>query len=181
MKKFFGKKNVLVACVVAAVIFLGGLIAMLASPVFYVGEYKTKEESGSTKIEATMNFKSGNKVETVQVVTVGDKVEEDKAEMWYYKRGNHIKILGSTEDITKEQYEKLVEQCDKMSDEVFELGAYKMSFSKAELKYGTVEYTYENKLAVAFVVIDAVLLAAALAGVGLAVFYSKNGKKAKAE
>ncbi len=180
MKKFFGKKNVLVAFAVAAVIFLGGLIAMLASPVFYAGAYKTKEEMGSTKLEASMSFKSGNKVETVQVMTVGDKVEEDKAEMWYYKRGNHIKILGSTEDITKEQYNKLVEQYDKLSDDAFEKVSYEISFNKIEFGYDTITYTYENKLAVAFVVIDAVLLALALAGTGLAVFYSKKGKKAKA-
>ena len=182
MKKFFGKKNALIAFAVAAVVFLGGLIAMLASPVFYVGAYKGELNlSEEYKSEVNYAFKAGNKIKAYGSTTIGGEVTEEEAEWWYYRRGDQIVILDSTKEMTEEEFKTQVEQLDKMTDKQIEALAGKISFK--ELNLGTDEYEFvlENKLAVAFVVIDAVLLALALVGTGLAVYYLKGSKKAKTE
>ena len=186
MKKFFGKKCTLISFAIASVVLLGGLLAMLLSPVFYVGSYSGGEGNAYYDYKYKIHFKSCNKYEVTTIATqksTGD-TKTEVTEYWYYRNGDEVISLARTSVMSKEEYKEAVKQIEEMTVKEYEVFA-KTSASKINLRYMeinalTSSVKYSNKSSIAFVVIDSVLLCLALTGTGLSLFYYfKSNKKKK--
>ncbi|MBR2391111.1 MAG: hypothetical protein IKB06_01290 [Clostridia bacterium] len=185
MKKFFGKKCALISFVVASVIFVGGLLAMLLSPVFYIGSYTGGDGNEYFNNTYQIHFKSCKKyeVKVVRTTIATGKVETRVSDFWYFRKGDVVFSIGSVEDMTEEQYDEEVKKIKELDDKEYEL-AVKTRGSEINLRYMTIvsansRVSYSNKSSLTFVIIDSVLAGIALVGTGLSVFYFVKAKKEK--
>jgi hypothetical protein len=98
MRKFLGKKPVMIAFIVLAVIFLAVEIGILVRPVSYGLNYTNKTTiEGVTSIDK-INIKSDSVARSTSIEKQEGK--EDKkyvADMWIYRDGNRIYMVGVKE------------------------------------------------------------------------------------
>ncbi len=187
MKKFFAKKWTLIGFVIASAIFLGGLLAMLLSPVFYVGAYSGGEGDDNYSYKYYIHFKSCNKYEVTREAKLisNGTTTTTVTEYWYYRQGDVVISIDKTEDMTKEQYDKTVKEIKDLSEEEFEVlvktRGSKINLRYMEIKTLTSSVKYSNKSSITFLVIDSILLGLALTGTGLSIFYYVKAKKKKSK
>ena len=169
MKKFLRKKPVMIAFIIAAVVFLAVEIGILVRPVSYGLNYTYKSGDNTVKI----NIMS----DTTARQTIIDGDEKTVLDVWIYRDGNNIKMLDikkyvEVPEATKAQIEEMNESCttrDEYKEKVKELkelkekddNAYKLAMATAQ-EFGLFEVSVGDKVArcpqaVAFVVIHGVV------------------------
>lgn len=140
MKKFLGKKNVMIAFVALAVLFLAVYVGMLVRPVSYGFNYTNSivsEDDGKELEEITkLNFRSDKVLRQTAISTIDGEVDEKGVgDFWIYRDGNKIIIIGLKEVIestemsksqiedynknamSKAKYEVEVEELEKLKEE----------------------------------------------------------------
>ena len=187
MKKFFAKKWALISFAVASVIFVGGLLAMLLCPVFFVGSYKGGSGNQYYNYTYHIHFTSPSTYEVTNEKTTlsTGETKTETTKYWYYRKGNIIFALGSTEDMTKAEYKEAVKELKNLKGEEYDAVVESMG-AKINLRYmristGTSSVSYSNKASIPFLIIDSILTALALAGTGLSTYFFVKGRKNKLE
>ncbi len=180
MIKFFKQKSTLILFIIATVILAGAYLFTVINPVSYIGSYHAEMEAFGIESEMTFKFKSGSKVDCTESGSFGGMSAEETTEQWYYRKGNRIVILGSTEIVTEEMYEESVKLYEEMTDEEFEENSCEISYGKMMYGYEGLDYEFENTLG--FLVSGVVMILAIVAGAGTAVavvfnVFSKKDKK----
>ncbi len=130
MKKFLSKKPVMIAFIVAAVVFLAVYIGMLVRPVSYGFNYTNKTtDEGVTSIEK-INIKSDKVMRMTSIEKQKGKDDtKSVVDAWIYRDGNKIYMVGVKEyvdvtdmdpveaemmkefmpEVTKDDYNKVVD------------------------------------------------------------------------
>ena len=177
MKKFLGKKVVMIALIVAFVVTTIITSALMAVPIFYAGSYSGSYTVGKTKTKEYFNFNSNNVMTYTSIVTKDGKEEKSEVDYWYYRYEDEVLIVGTYKSMTEEEYEDQVKEIldsNKFKDEIDEYGC-EIDF----VSFETGERDYTNKTAIAIIaclgVVDFVIAAAAV----LAVLIYINNKKNK--
>ncbi len=180
MIKFFKSKGTLIMFVIATIIFAGAYLFSVINPVSYVGSYYAEMEVFGIESELTYKFKSGNKVLYTESGSFGGMSAEETKELWYYRNGDRVVIMSSTEVMTEEMYNELVKSYKEMSDKEFEAISSKISYGEMMYGYEGLNYKFENTLG--SLVNTVVMILAIVAGAGTVVsiifnVFSKKGKK----
>lgn len=189
MKKFFSKKPVMIAFIIAAVIFLAVEIGILVRPVSYGLNYTWKEDNAVLSIKIHSD--------SVARLTTKEGDNEAVMDMWIYRDGNkiliietkeYIEITGMTEAqieemnkddcLPKDEYKKEVEDLEKLKEE--NKDAYKLRMAGA-MEFGIFETKFDDEVlkcpqAIAFVVVHGVVTLALLAFAGYAVVLAVKKK-----
>ena len=187
MKKFFGKKGTLISFAIASVVFLGGLLAMLLSPVFYAGSYSGGSGDEFFDYKQSIHFKSSNKFEAKSVATRREtgKTTTTVTEYWYYRQGDVVFALGSTKETTKAEYKERVEAIKDLDKDQYDLlvetQGMEINWKTVRMQTITGSFRWRNKTSLPLVIVDAILMAIALAGTGLSAFYYVKGGKKKSK
>lgn len=172
MKKFFGKKPVLITFIALAVIFAVVYIGMLVRPVAIGMTYKgtiTNPENITETVNVSVKFKSGKKAEM--------KIEGEKETntIYYFEKDGYVVFLPTVEkdEDYKDAKEAALENWETTKTYV-KLGmggedctAFSAKVNGAELKCTG---------SVVFAIIGGVLELVLLAGAGLSVFYAVKKK-----
>ena len=176
MKEFFSKKWVFITSIAASALFLVGLIVMLCVPQFYIGSYKYSATNDGRTVEQKIKFTSNK---TVQITTKIDNKDAGKYESWYYRDGRMILLNGNTDSVTEAEFDEMVEELKAESkeyqEELFAKRGLKVNMFRMKMSDGSV---CRNGAAVAFFVIDLVLVLVSMAGAGYATLLYLNNKKA---
>ena len=187
MKKFFSKKWTLISFATALVVFVGGLLAILLSPVFYLGSYSGGGGDGTYTYTNYIHFKSCKKYEVKRDV-VTDATGEMKTtvkDYWYYRQGDIVFALGSVENMTEEQYKEAVEELKKLEgaeyDAVVKLSGSKISCFNMRIEDEGGSVGYGNDAVFPILITDAVLATLALVGTGLSTFFFIKERKKNPE
>ena len=179
MIKFFKQKSTLILFIIATVIFAGVYLFTVINPVSYIGSYYAEMEVLGIESEMTFKFKSGNKVDCTESGSYGGMSAEETEEQWYYRKGDRVVIMGSTETVTEEMYDESVKLYKEMSDEDFEKISSKISYGELSYGYEGLNYTFENTVGSLVRGIVMILAGLACAGTLVAIVFSTIGSKGK--
>ena len=136
MKKFLSKMPVMIVFLSLAVVGLVFYIVMLARPVSYgmtysITETATAEDVGSMTgsgiqvgDEVTTKIKFKNDTKATVTIILGDS--KNSADMWIYRQGNKVAIIGPTLQVPEEEYDQYVEQL-KADEEMFNMSAVEIN------------------------------------------------------
>mgnify|MGYP005760957941 FL=1 len=136
MKKFLSKMPVMIVFLSLAVVGLVFYIVMLARPVSYgmtysITETATVEDVGSMTgsgiqvgDEVTTKIKFKNDTKATVTIILGDS--KNSADMWIYRQGNKVAIIGPTLQVPEEEYDQYVEQL-KANEEMFNMSAVEIN------------------------------------------------------
>ena len=184
MIKFFKQKSTLIMFIIATVIFAGAFLFTVINPVSYIGSYHAEMELFGIESEMTYKFKFGNKVDCTEKGSYGGMNAEETQEQWYYRKGNRVVVMSSTDVMTEEMYDEAVELYKKMSDEEFEAISSKISYGAMVYGYEGLDYEFENTWGSIVRGVVMILAGLACAGTLVSIVFStignKNKKKAKA-
>ena len=136
MKKFLSKMPVMIVFLSLAVVGLVFYIVMLARPVSYgmtysITETATVEDVGSMtgsgiqvgdEITAKIKFKNDTRATLTTII----EDSENAIDMWVYRQGNKVAIIGPTLQISEEEYDQYVEQL-KANEEMFNMSAVEIN------------------------------------------------------
>ena len=136
MKKFLSKMPVMIVFLSLAVVGLVFYIVMLARPVSYgmtysITETATAEDVGSMtgsgiqvgdEITAKIKFKNDTRATLTTII----EDSENAIDMWVYRQGNKVAIIGPTLQISEEEYDQYVEQL-KANEEMFNMSAVEIN------------------------------------------------------
>ena len=136
MKKFLSKMPVMIVFLSLAVVGLVFYIVMLARPVSYgmtysITETATAEDVGSMtgsgiqvgdEITAKIKFKNDTRATLTTII----EDSENAIDMWVYRQGNKVAIIGPTLQIPEEEYDQYVEQL-KANEEMFNMSAVEIN------------------------------------------------------
>lgn len=180
MISFFKKKSTLILFMISTIIFAGLYVFMMINPVSYIGSYHTKMEAFGMESEMTYKFKSGNKVECTESGEFGEMSASETVEQWYFRKGDRVIFMGTTETVTKEMYEEAVKAYKKMSDKEFEAVSSKISYGELSYQYVGLNYKFENTMG--SLVNTLVMILAVVTGAGTVIslvfnMFSKKSKK----
>ncbi|MBO5954420.1 MAG: hypothetical protein J6Q13_00445 [Clostridia bacterium] len=166
MKKFFGKKPVMITFIALAVIFAVVYIGMLVRPVAIGMTYKGTMEAYGDKVQLEVKVKNGSKV-NVKMSQDGASMEFE--DMRYIEHDREIYVFFDADEMTDEQFEdakKLyIEHWDEIPDDdpfLLDVNAFSISNEGSSLKCTG---------SVVFAVIGGIVELVLLAGAGLSVFY----------
>lgn len=174
MKKFLSKKPVMIAFIAAAVAFLAFYIATLAWPVSYHLPYKDTITMGGTEIEYTIKFKSNEKMYMETSTSEGT----DKEEVWIYRDGNLVFMLGGTDYMNEAEYKEAVKELKAAKKENkkayeaaadFEVNAFQVT---AESPYAKLEAVSAGSIVLA--VVGGVIELALIAGATMSILYRRK-------
>ena len=201
MKKFFSKLPVLI---IAIVLLLGSslvFIDTMADRICKWGTYNSTIEytigDVDYKSESTLKAKFGNKMLVTQTITnkeTGEK-KTNETEVWYYRDGRILFQVGTTEDLTREEYKKAVQEIKDLPAEQFneyrEKFGYEATFKAVYLKnspdssypgYQTIHTVYINRSKIPTVIvlsiIETITLVFAIVSITIYVLNKKNNKVA---
>ena len=161
MKKFFGKKPVMITFVALAVVMLVVYIGMLARPVAVGFSYSEKEDG------ITTTYKFGlKKVEG----TMSDGKNKTTMDTYYYCQDNivvfdYFGVVQNDKDY-KEWKKDVRENWDTYKEMGMEINAFKMGDKDEATCAGSI----------VFAVVGGIVELVLLAGAGLAVFYAVKKK-----
>lgn len=136
MKKFLSKMPVMIVFLSLAVVGLVFYIVMLARPISYgmtysITETATAEDVGSMtgsgiqvgdEITAKIKFKNDTRATLTTII----EDSENAIDMWVYRQGNKVAIIGPTLQISEEEYDQYVEQL-KADEEMFNMSAVEIN------------------------------------------------------
>ena len=136
MKKFLSKMPVMIVFLSLAVVGLVFYIVMLARPISYgmtysITETATAEDVGSMtgsgiqvgdEITAKIKFKNDTRATLTTII----EDSENAIDMWVYRQGNKVAIIGPTLQISEEEYDQYVEQL-KANEEMFNMSAVEIN------------------------------------------------------
>ena len=137
MKKFLSKMPVMIVFLSLAVVGLVFYIVMLARPVSYgmtysITETATAEDVGGSmtgsgiqvgdEITAKIKFKNDTRATLTTII----EDSENAIDMWVYRQGNKVAIIGPTLQIPEEEYDQRVEQL-KANEEMFNMSAVEIN------------------------------------------------------
>ena len=136
MKKFLSKMPVMIVFLSLAVVGLVFYIVMLARPVSYgmtysITETATAEDVGSMtgsgiqvgdEITAKIKFKNDTRATLTTII----EDSENAIDMWVYRQGNKVAIIGPTLQVSEEEYDQYVEQL-KANEEMFNMSAVEIN------------------------------------------------------
>ncbi len=136
MKKFLSKMPVMIVFLSLAVVGLVFYIVMLARPISYgmtysITETATAEDVGSMtgsgiqvgdEITAKIKFKNDTRATLTTII----EDSENAIDMWVYRQGNKVAIIGPTLQIPEEEYDQYVEQL-KADEEMFNMSAVEIN------------------------------------------------------
>ena len=137
MKKFLSKMPVMIVFLSLAVVGLVFYIVMLARPVSYgmtysITETATAEDVGGSmtgsgiqvgdEITAKIKFKNDTRATLTTII----EDSENAIDMWVYRQGNKVAIIGPTLQISEEEYDQRVEQL-KANEEMFNMSAVEIN------------------------------------------------------
>lgn len=209
MKKFLKKKPVMITFVILAVLFLAVYVGMLVRPVSYGFNYthsSVSEEDGKELEEITkLNLRSDKVLRQTLISLVDGKVDEKVVgDVWIYRDGNKIIIIGVKEVIestemsksqiedynknamSKAKYEVKIEELEKLKEEspkAYELrmkGAVEVKlFTAGEDDPDTkeIDESFFNVQAVIFTIVHGVVTVALLTFATLSVVFFAKKKK----
>jgi len=166
MKKFFGKKPVMITFIALAVVMLVVYIGMLVRPVAVGFTYKGEVESYSgKKVETSIKIKNGSEFVMTQ------EGEDESIKGRYIVKGREILILPL--EMTDKDFEETKEEAlknwkdAKSSGMVFNASAFKTELDGEDFICAG---------SIVFAAVGGVLELVLLAGAGLAVFYAVKKK-----
>ena len=162
------------AFVLATILFAGAFLFMVINPVSYIGSYHAEMEVLGFESELTYKFKAGNKVDYTEEGSYGGMSGEQTTEMWYYRKGKRIVIMGSTEVMTEDLYNDTVKLYKDMTDEEFETVSFEIGYGELQYKeeFSDIVYKFENSLGA--LVNKLVMLLAIVSGAGTVVAFLFN-------
>lgn len=184
MKKFLSKMPVMIVFLSLAVVGLVFYIVMLARPISYgmtysITETATAEDVGSMTgsgiqvgDEITAKIKFKNDTRATLTIILGDS--KNAIDMWVYRQGNKVAIIGPTLQISEEEYDQRVEQL-KADEEMFNMSAVEINAFRMAGE-GETEDMVCNGAVVFAVVWGVVELALITFGALSLVFFLKNRK-----
>ena len=204
MKKFLSKKPVMIALIVAAIIFLAIEIGILVRPVSYGLNYTQKRtetiEGVEYKSTAKLNIKSDKVARQTVITQEGDeKASKSVYDFWIYRDGHTVVMIGYKElikstDMTDEQIKEANESEMIMTKEEYEAAVKEIKDMKKEsetvykayleadgmevgiFKVGEGEDVATNIQAIVFVSVHGVVTLALLTFAGLAIAFSIKKK-----
>lgn len=210
MKKFLSKKPVMIAFVAVAVVFLAVYIGMLVRPVSYGFNYTqtvTEKVSGKEYKQTTkLNIKS-DKVARQTIISEVDGKEESKmvGDVWIYRDGNKILIIGAKEMIestemskseikefnkmntkSESEYKDAVKALEEMKEETPDLYKLRLKtgtevslfvFGEDDKETKDIDESFLNVQAIVFTVIHGIVTVALLTFGTLSVLYYVKGRK----
>ncbi len=176
MKKFLGKKPVMIAFIIAAVVFLAVEIGILVRPISYGLNYTYKTEVAGVQIKSVVKVHS----DSVARATMIEGEEKAVMDQWIYRDGDKVLMLGTKKYIeitgmkeaeieemnksfcmTKAQYEEAVKELKELKKNNKE--AYNAELEDA-MKFGIFQAGEGDEIAkcpqaIAFVVIHGAVTA----------------------
>ena len=188
MKKFLRKKPVMIAFIIAAIVFLAVEIGILVRPVSYGLNYVYNSGDGIVKFSI--------RSDSTARVTITEDEEKTILEMWIYRDGHDIKTMGikkyiSITGATKAEIEDANKHCktrDKYKAEVEELkelkkndeNAYTLAMAFAQ-EFGIFEAKMGDEVAkcpqaIVFVSVHGAVTLALFIVAGMAIAYSVKKK-----
>ena len=184
MKKFLSKMPVMIVFLSLAVVGLVFYIVMLARPISYgmtysITETATAEDVGSMtgsgiqvgdEITAKIKFKNDTRATLTTII----EDSENAIDMWVYRQGNKVAIIGPTLQISEEEYDQRVEQL-KANEKMFNMSAVEINAFRMTGE-GETEDVVCNGAIVFAVVWGVVEVALITFGALSLVFFLKNRK-----
>lgn len=168
MKKFFGKKPVLITFIALAVIFAVVYIGMLVRPIAIGMTYKGEAHGA----EVTVKVLSSKKIK----MTIKGETTTTTEEGYYFEKDGYIVFLGSDNDDEYKTDKKEILDNWEVTKGLIDSGA--RSGGKDCNAFGVKVFGEDFKCtgSVVFAIIGGVLELVLLAGAGLSVFYAVKKK-----
>ena len=172
MKKFLGKKPVMITFVALAIVMLVVYIGMLVRPVAIGFTYEGEMAIGSQKMEMAIHVTTGSKAD-VTVKVGGATVELE--DVRYIEHKGKIYILMEDNDdpqtMSDADYKKvkkdIIKNWDSIEEALPEVNAFKM---------GNEEMSFDCAGSVVFAIVGGILTLAVIAGATLSVLYTVKKK-----
>lgn len=173
MKKFLGKKSVFLSLLVTVVLFTGLYIYMLVRPVAYGFTYEGISSIARAEIECT--FKSSKVVEI--------EIEDEVIELYYYQDDGKLIFLTTTDRMSEDEYEDLIEDAREQDDYEEQLDKLKTRVNAFEAVIdpgipGVSSLTVKCEDSVTFAIVGGIVELAILVFAGLSTVCIIKKKKA---
>ena len=185
--------------IIAVVLLLGSSVVFIDTMADRICKWGTYNSTLEYKIgeveyksESTLKAKFGNKMLVTRTVTnqeTGEK-KTNESEVWYYRDGRILFQIGTTEDLTREEYKKAVKELKDLPAEQFneyrEKFGYEATFKAVYLKnspaheqgYQTIHSVYINRSKIPTVIVLSIIETITLAFAATTVIcYIVNNKK----